>query len=162
MKEIITDFVCLVLHLRDRCRHILRCRRLSEKYGCSISPTAMLSGPDSAISIGEGTAINAYVNVRFREGRVKIGRNVLFGQFVSVLVGTHKYEDKSKLIKDQGTISGDIEIGDDVWIGAHSVIMPGVKLGKGAVVGAQSVVTCDVPEYEVWAGVPARKLKERR
>ena len=53
-------------------------------------------------------------------------------------------------------------IGDDVWIGAHCTITDGVTIGEGAVVGANSVVTRDVPAYAIVAGVPARVIGDRR
>lgn len=56
---------------------------------------------------------------------------------------------------------GDTVIGNDVWIGRESVIMPGIKIGDGAIVGAYSVVTKDVPPYHVVSGNPARPIKKR-
>ena len=58
-------------------------------------------------------------------------------------------------------IDKSIIINDDVWIGAHSVILPGVTIGKGAVIGAGSVVTSNIPEYAVAVGVPAKVIKLR-
>lgn len=52
-------------------------------------------------------------------------------------------------------------IGVDAWIGAGAVVMQGVSIGRGAVVGANAVVTKDVPPYEIWAGIPARKIRDR-
>jgi acetyltransferase-like isoleucine patch superfamily enzyme len=54
-----------------------------------------------------------------------------------------------------------VTIGDDVWIGCNAVILPGVRIGRGAVVAAGSVVTRDVPEYAIVGGIPARILKQR-
>ena len=56
---------------------------------------------------------------------------------------------------------GDIIVGNDVWIGRESRIMPGVKIGDGSIVGAYSVVTKDVPPYSVIGGNPARLIKRR-
>lgn len=56
---------------------------------------------------------------------------------------------------------GDIVIGNDVWIGKESVIMPGVKIGDGAIIGAYSVVTKDVEPYSVVGGNPAKLIKKR-
>ena len=56
---------------------------------------------------------------------------------------------------------GDIVIGNDVWLGRESIVMPGVKIGDGAIVGAYSVVTRDVPAYGVVGGNPARLIKKR-
>ena len=55
----------------------------------------------------------------------------------------------------------DIVIGDDVWIGANSVVVAGVKIGKGSVIAAGSVVTKDIPEYIIAGGIPAKPLKKR-
>jgi acetyltransferase-like isoleucine patch superfamily enzyme len=54
-----------------------------------------------------------------------------------------------------------IEIGKNVWIGANSVILKGIEIGDGGVVGAGSVVTKSIPANEIWAGNPARKIRER-
>jgi len=73
----------------------------------------------------------------------------------------HEIESREVPIPSQGLRTSPITIGDDVWIGAHCVILRGVTIGKGAVVGANSVVVHDVPEYTVVAGVPARHIKMR-
>ena len=52
-------------------------------------------------------------------------------------------------------------VDDDVWIGSSSIIISGVTIGMGSIVAAGSVVTCDIPHCEIWAGVPARKIKDR-
>lgn len=57
--------------------------------------------------------------------------------------------------------AGSIEVGDYVWIGGRSVVLGGVKIGEGAVIGAGSVVTRDIPPYTVAAGVPAKVIKMR-
>lgn len=54
-----------------------------------------------------------------------------------------------------------VDIGNDVWVGAHSIIMPGVKIGDGAVIAAGAIVTKDVPAYAIVTGIPARILKYR-
>jgi acetyltransferase-like isoleucine patch superfamily enzyme len=55
-----------------------------------------------------------------------------------------------------------VEIGEDVWIGAHAVVLPGVRIGSGAVVGAGAVVNRDVPPNTIVGGVPARVIGDRR
>jgi acetyltransferase-like isoleucine patch superfamily enzyme len=62
-------------------------------------------------------------------------------------------------VSEQGYAGDRIEIGNNVWIGAHVVILPGVRIGNGAVIGASSVVRTSVPKGEVWAGVPAKFIK---
>ena len=56
---------------------------------------------------------------------------------------------------------GDTEIGNDVWIGYEALVMPGVKIGNGAVIASKSVVTADVPAYSVVGGNPAKVIKYR-
>ena len=55
-----------------------------------------------------------------------------------------------------------VEIGDDVWIGANACILGGVKIGNGAVIATGAVVTKDVPDFEIWGGVPAKKISSRK
>jgi virginiamycin A acetyltransferase len=62
---------------------------------------------------------------------------------------------------EQEVFKGDTVIGNDVWIGYQSLIMPGVKIGDGAIIAARSVVTKDIPPYTIFGGNPARLLKQR-
>ena len=55
-----------------------------------------------------------------------------------------------------------IIINEDVWIGANAIILKGVEINKGAIIAAGSVVTNSIPSYEIWGGVPARKISERK
>lgn len=71
------------------------------------------------------------------------------------------WSEKTPPHMSQLPFKGDIVIGNDVWIGRESVIMPGVKIGDGSIVGAYSVVTKDVPPYSVVGGNPARFIKKR-
>lgn len=68
---------------------------------------------------------------------------------------------EKKDITDSWDNKGDIVIGNDVWIGFEAVIMPGVKIGDGAIIGTRAVVTKDVPPYTVVGGVPAKPIKKR-
>ena len=76
--------------------------------------------------------------------------------------GTHKFDSKNILIKDQGNIYADVILENDVWIGTGVKILPGVTIGKGSVIAAGAVVTKDVPPYTLWGGVPAKKIKDIR
>ncbi|WFG46850.1 hypothetical protein PaSha_17405 [Pseudonocardia alni] len=62
---------------------------------------------------------------------------------------------------DQPGRPGDVDVGDDVWIGAHAVVTAGVSIGRGAVVGAGAVVTRDVPPSAIVGGVPAKVIGHR-
>lgn len=73
----------------------------------------------------------------------------------------HNYSDIKRPIKDQGFVSkGPLVIKDNCWIGAHSTIVGNVTIGVGCVIGANSVVTSDIPDYSVATRVPARVLKQ--
>ena len=61
----------------------------------------------------------------------------------------------------QGHVSGDISVGNDVWIGSHVVVLPGVKIGNSVVIGAHSVVTKDIPDNAVAFGSPAKVIRYR-
>ncbi|WP_428193450.1 acyltransferase [Aliivibrio sifiae] len=92
-------------------------------------------------------------------GEVVIGNNVMIGPNVSIPGANHNYEKKGIPYKDQGLDVKGTLIGNNVWIGANSVILDGVKIGDNSVIGAGSVVTKDVPENMIYAGVPAKKIK---
>ena len=83
--------------------------------------------------------------------------------YVTVLGAGHRFMNKSIPIGQQGNFDKTcLTIGDDVWIGRNVIILPGCKqIGKGAVIGAGSVVTHDVPEYAVIGGNPAKVIKYR-
>ncbi len=68
---------------------------------------------------------------------------------------------KSDLIMNQRAILGEVHIGSDCWLGSGVKVLPNVRIGNGSIVGAGSVVTRDIPEYEVWAGAPAHFIKTR-
>lgn len=121
-----------------------------------------LSTSQSFLHVGPGTAINEYCNIRASGGHIIIGTKCMLAQFVTIVASNHGVSPNEFMI-DQlwSTKQISVEIGDDVWVGANAVILPGVKIGNGSVIAAGAVVSSDVPEYEIWGGVPARRLKAR-
>jgi acetyltransferase-like isoleucine patch superfamily enzyme len=107
------------------------------------------------IWIGKDSVINrrCYLDGR---GGLRIGDHVSISQYVMIQTLGH---DPQSAAFD--CVAGEVQIGDRAWIGARALILPGVKIGEGAVVGAGSIVTKDVPPYAIVAGSPARKIKER-
>jgi acetyltransferase-like isoleucine patch superfamily enzyme len=78
-----------------------------------------------------------------------------------IYCSNHKYDDKAQLIEEQGSgVDKSIVINEGAWIGGNVTILPGVIIGEHAVVGAGSVVNKDVPEYTLFAGVPAKLIKK--
>lgn len=81
---------------------------------------------------------------------------------MSILTHTHNIERTDIPMGQQGMRVSEVIIGNDVWIGMRVIIMPGVKVGNGAVIGAGTVVTKDVPDDAIVGGVPARIIKFRK
>lgn len=92
-------------------------------------------------------------------GPVFIGNHVNLAQGITVTALNHKFMDTGKYIDEQGVETHKIIIEDDVWIGANAVILPGVVIGRHAIVAAGAVVTKEVPPYSLVAGVPATVKK---
>lgn len=94
---------------------------------------------------------------------VTIGDDVVMGPDVVIMTVGHAYMDPHTPINQQGGLPRrPVAIGPDVWIGTRVVILPGVNIGGGAIIGASSVVTSDVPPFAVVAGNPARVVKWRQ
>jgi acetyltransferase-like isoleucine patch superfamily enzyme len=106
------------------------------------------------VFINRGTLITAHADIH-------IGDDVLIGPYVVINSGDHIYADPTRPIRTQGHAAGPITIGNDVWLGAHCVIVRDVKVGDGAVVAAGSVVIDDVPPHTLVAGIPAVPKKLR-
>lgn len=113
------------------------------------------------IYIGSNTYVNGGYLVASKNAKIVIGDNCLISYNVHMRTDMHNYENKEILIQNQGHQEKDIVIGDDVWIGYGAQVMAGVKIGNGAVIAAGSIVTKDVPEYAVVAGIPSRIIKYR-
>ena len=94
-------------------------------------------------------------------GNITFGRNVMIGP-KTVIWGRDHGMDRGKLIKDQEHKKIDINILDDVWIGANVTILKGVKISEGAVIGAGAVVTKNIPENGVAVGNPAKVINYRK
>ena len=124
--------------------------------------------PDCDLFAGGGILLGARTDIGERnriDGDVVVGEAVLFGPDNYISSVDHCFDDVSIPVLDQGCISskknghGDLRIGDGSWIGCHCAIVGDVHIGRHCVVGANSVVTRDVPDFCVVAGAPARIVK---
>lgn len=117
---------------------------------------------NSFLKIGNGTYIGEYNNIRAGGGSITIGDNCSISQHISIIASNHGIK-KGELVKNQKWITDNnyVSIGNDVWIGANTVILPGVSIHDGAIIGAGSVITKDVPANAVVVGNPARVIKYR-
>lgn len=127
--------------------------------GLYVLPGSVIYYPRN-VRLGFNVMMNRGVYI-VAPARVTIGDNVLIGPYTVINSGSHNYSDPNKLIRDQGHKLAPIVIEDDVWIGAHATILPGVVLQRGAVVAAGAVVTATVEAFTVVAGVPAKPIRRR-
>jgi len=110
------------------------------------------------VSFGSGCRINENVYIE----AASIGNDVLIAPNVSILSRMHAFERTDIPMTLQGyRPEKKITIEDDVWLGRNVVVLPGVKIGKGAIVGAGSIVTTNVNAYDIVGGIPAKVIKNR-
>ena len=135
--------------------------RLEVGAGVLFEPGVWVTGPGPArIRIGEGTFLNRNVMVAAVE-LVEIGANCMFANGCFVTDGNHRFDDPELPVPWQGfTTKGPTRVGDNVWCGANVVITSGVTVGERCVIGANSVVTQDLPPFSIAAGIPASVLKQ--
>jgi galactoside O-acetyltransferase len=127
-----------------------------------IGRNSFFAADGGSISVGDHASFNAGVHINASAGgEIRIGAWCLIGPNTVMRTADHGYGDPSRFIRQQGHVVGDICIEDDVWIGANAVVLGGVRIGRGAVVGAGAVVTGDVPSMAVVGGVPAKVIKYR-
>ena len=127
-------------------------RSVIESYCC-------INNAVGDVTIGDYTRIGIHCTVI---GPVCIGNHVNLAQGITVTALNHNFADTNRRIDEQGISTKPVVIGDDVWIGANAVILPGVTIGRHVVVAAGAVVTKDVPENTIVAGVPAKEIKKLR
>ena len=123
---------------------------------------------DCIIVAGEGYEVvlgeHAYLGPRallYGHAGITIGKDTLVANDVQLICGSHVFSDPNTPIRLQGAIEERIEIGEDVWLGASTIVLGGVTIGRGAVVGAGAVVTKDIPSYGIARGVPATIVGQR-
>lgn len=119
------------------------------------------TGPpaQSAITIGDGTSIAGFCTITAVQ-RVVIEPRVLMARNVYISDHSHAYGQRERAIKDQGVTGvAPVRIAEGAWLGHGVVVCPGVTIGRNAVVGANSVVRDDVPDFCVAVGAPARVVR---
>lgn len=125
--------------------------------GSFVEDFSTLNNGVGDIVIGKNTRIGIGCTLI---GPVCIGNHIRLAQNITVSGLNHNYQDINRTIHEQGVSTALVIIEDDVWIGANSVITAGVTIGTHSVVAAGSVVTKSIPPYSVWAGNPARPIKQ--
>ena len=125
-----------------------------------IMPGVIILTYGGDIHIEENCSINPYC-LLYGHGGLKIGKNVLIAGGTMIIPNNHIFKKASVPIVFQGNESKGIIIEDDVWIGHGCSILDGVKIGKGSVIAAGSVVKDNVEPYSLIGGVPAKFIKKR-
>jgi acetyltransferase-like isoleucine patch superfamily enzyme len=110
--------------------------------------------------VGQKSRINRDCTIDAR-GKVYIGENTMIGFRSTILTSSHNYEDINIPIIDQGNSLDPVHIGDNVWIGCNCIILPGIKIGNGAIIAAGACVTKNVEQNFIVGGVPAKIIKDR-
>ena len=156
----LTNFIKLFTYYYVNCIYGRSYASIGNKS--KVHPTVVLRH-SSNITIGHSCLIN-HNNV-LQSGKLNakiiIGNYVQTGPNVMMFAYNHGTELNNVPMINQPYYESDIIIGDDVWIGAGTVITAGVKIGKGSVIGANSTVTKDIPEFSIAAGSPAKVIKMR-
>jgi len=126
----------------------------------TVHESALIAANLGQITIGRHSWVGPFCLV-YGNGDVSIGDNVLIAAHTSINTVSHHFERCDIPINDQGIYCDPVTIEDDAWIGMNAVILQGVRIGKGAIVGAGAVVTRDVPPWSIVMGVPARIVSQR-
>jgi acetyltransferase-like isoleucine patch superfamily enzyme len=139
----------------------LREGRLEIGEGTLFEPQVWITAPGAArLRIGAGSFFNIGVMVAAHE-LIEIGDHCMFANGCFVTDASHRFDDPDKPVPWQGfTTKGPTRIADNVWCGANVVVTGGVTVGERCVVGANSVVTQDLPARTICAGAPAKVLRD--
>lgn len=126
-----------------------------------IKAGAKITVKSGQLSLGRRCAVGHRAELECWHAKLTIGSNVRIAAEAYIVTSFHSHRRTDIPIIEQGYEHRDVEIGDDVWIGRRAIILPGVRIGRGAIVGAGAVVTKDVAADTVVGGVPARWLRNR-
>lgn len=138
------------------------CKRFFRATGRNINiEHGAYLGSGRLIEIGDNSGIGVHCHV---PGDICIGNDVMMGPEVLILGQNqnHRFSDLTVPMRLQGQIaSPPVVVEDDVWIGARVIILPGIRIGKGAILGAGAIITRDVPPYAICVGNPGRVVRFR-
>jgi acetyltransferase-like isoleucine patch superfamily enzyme len=129
--------------------------------GVFLGRNTILSCKNGNIDLGEEANIGFNVEI-FSAADVRVGARTLVAAYTYLVGGDHLFERVDIPVLHQGRTARGIDVGDNVWLGAHVVVTDGSRIGRDAVIGAGAVVIGDVPEFHIAAGVPARIVRDRR
>lgn len=148
---------------RVLCKYLEKKKLDSINHGSNvfIGKDVKLMNP-SRIYVGDNSYVNGGYLCAGNNSKIIVGNDCLISYDVHIRCTGHNYIDKNILIRNQGHSEADIIIKDDCWIGFGAQIMSGITINTGCVIAAGAVVTHDTEPYCVYAGIPAKKIKERK
>ena len=153
------------LDIRNR-RYMKIGKQLTTGFGCRIEAYPLKNEPIICLNIGENVSINDYVHIAAVKS-VSIGNNVLMASKIYIsdcLHGSYNGDenDNKPTIppNDRPLSAKEVVIKDNVWLGEFVSVLPGVTIGKGTIVGANSVVSKSLPDYVIAVGTPAKPIKQ--
>jgi acetyltransferase-like isoleucine patch superfamily enzyme len=123
-----------------------------------LSSTSHFSKYGKGLKIGNHSAVGQFTEFG-AAGGIEIGNDVIMGAYISFHSENHNFEDTSKLIREQGTTSAGIKLGNNIWVGAKATFLDGCVVGDNSVVAAGAVVNGVYPDNVVIGGVPAKVIK---
>ena len=112
------------------------------------------------LKLGDRVGIGRNVNIA-AYAPISIGDDTMIAPYCHILSGNHVFDRRDIPISKQPMRVEEVTIEEEVWIGTHVVVLPGAHIGKGAIIGANSVVNKKVGPWEIWAGSPAKFIKMR-
>lgn len=128
---------------------------------CEIRCFTRLEAHQGWLQLGVRSSVNPFTLLS-GFGGLTIGNDVRIGSHCAVLSSSHRFESTDVTIREQGVLASATVIEDDVWLGAGCTVIGGVRIGRGSIIGAGSVVTRDVPPWSIATGVPAKVVRSRR
>ena len=136
-------------------------RHIRMGRGVGLNRHSSLYAARGQITLGNNVFLGDFSSINANDAEIIIGSNVAIGPMTLIQGANHNFDRMDIPIVQQGHLPSRVVIEDDVWIAAHCVVLPGVRIHSGAVVAAGAVVNKDVPANAVVGGVPARVLRHR-
>lgn len=135
--------------------------RVAQFASIVVYKRTMFSSVEGKLIVGDNSVIEVGANIRAAGGVISIGSYSVVAQYSVLVAANHRTVLGEKFFfRPWDESRTGIVIGDNVWIAAGCVILPGTTIGNNVVVAAGSVVNKDIPDNEIWGGVPAKKLKD--
>lgn len=135
--------------------------RLEKGAGLDHGVVLLCSGErrSDKLVLGRECYVNRYTIFDAHE-HIEVGPRAMFGPYCYITDADHSFE-PGRAVMDQPMRPAPVVIGEEAWVGGHVVILPGVRIGRGAVIGAGSIVNKDIPDNAIAVGTPARVVRRR-